>query len=990
MPLYIVRPGHLHAASKVLSATTEAGLTVAPATADGDNAGALRLRTSTPFTPTADLTADVRLQTGGAPKGYAIPGVSGSAPGASIIWKPSTDVGTLWRGYTDGTSLVRVAHPATYDSTHGPPSTPRRLSGGKLGYVVPFTSGYYRLKFHRIDYDYSFGQVNIDDGSTNAIFTNAYRPDFVVLPSGRLVVASPLNDSLGGVKTWYSDDDGATWAALGYSALGVGGAAREVLCLEVVGETLVMLRASATAAIATQVAISVDGGCTFSVVDSATTLRDPRTCVAGDQVIAVSRSGTGLYAYPIAPGGGIGSAVTTNAPSFSAVGAVARRDDGTLWAYGWNASNTTDQDMSVGVSLDDGLTWTAPTSARVLDLAQAAYGTVGIDSMSAGSWNGFLVVVARINSNAGSDAGLMLLVFGEWGNIVDGLSNQSAPTYATGYVAVDYPQNLGWTRTDVGVGATLTNQPYLNITSTAAANSSFRASATMWASGTADTRKVRFRCRVNTGGSVADNRSRLQVSMDDGVNRQMFFIRFSTTTASLLDYNLNVLGSNATIDMTKWTDFVVAFAHDTPAAGGGQVSIWYRQDADLTYTAWQASTAVPEQAATVGDFIDFGGSVAGAASWDIAYLGIRTTSDSMHNGITNPDDLVGRPLSAAADSYMTAGVFVGGYSTGGVPTDTYTVSTIYGHGKENAWAELRPSRYVASSADAASWSWIADAGATDLFRGTLVALFGTNFRTATFQMNAANSWGAPSVSVSLDATVESFTVGAGVRGLGYVGPTVSPNWRPGQYRSDGDAHRWFLDIGGDVYEITDNDASRIFVADVDFSASSGTARIFGDRMASTLTFAQYRYMRILVGAQNTADDEYRLGTPILDSSFTPAQLYDHGFIDRVEPRVDLVEADAGYRASARRGPRRASLAIQWPPLDAAGTASDLDLRLRDLYAALEGSHRPVVVWRDSTDQRTLGLYRVREVFSASNVWGERGTSVSAVTRIDQLVLEEEL
>jgi hypothetical protein len=442
--------------------------------------------------------------------------------------------------------------------------------------------------------------------------------------------------------------------------------------------------------------------------------------------------------------------------------------------------------------------------------------------------------------------------------------------------------------------------------------------------------------------------------------------------------------------MTEWTDFVIAVAHDWPAAGGGMVSIWYRQDGDLTYTLWQNSTAIPEQAATVGDFIDFGGSVAGAASWDIGYLGIRTSADKMQNGVTNPDDLVGRPLPADTDAYVAAGVFVGGYSTGGVPGDSYTVGTTYSHGKESAWAELRPSRYVASSADAASWSWIADAGATDLFRGTLVALFGTNFRTATFQMNAANSWGAPSVSVSLDATVESFTVGAGVRGLGYVGPTASPLWRPGQYRSDGDAHRWFLDIGGEVYEITDNDGSRIYVADVDFSAATGTARIFADRMASTLTFAQYRYMRILVGAQNTADDEYRLGTPIFDNSFTPAQLYDHGFIDRVEPRVDLVESDAGYRASARRGPRRASLAIQWPPLDAAGPASDLDLRLRDLYASLEGSHRPIVLWRDSTDQRTLGLYRVREVFSASNVWGERGTSVSAVTRVDQLVLEEEL
>ena len=175
---------------------------------------------------------------------------------------------------------------------------------------------------------------------------------------------------------------------------------------------------------------------------------------------------------------------------------------------------------------------------------------------------------------------------------------------------------------------------------------------------------------------------------------------------------------------------------------------------------------------------------------------------------------------------------------------------------------------------------------------------------------------------------------------------------------------------------------------MDFSTSSGTFRIFGDRMAAAFTFSQYRFMRLLVGAQQTppGDNAYHVGTPVVDKGFTPYQLYDHGFVDRIEPLVELMESDTGYRSSVRTGPRRYTLAIQWSPLARAGPATDLELRLRDFYAAIEGSHRPFVVWGDSADISTLVLVRCIGIYSATNVWGERST---ALTRVDQLILEEE-
>ncbi|MEG7603141.1 hypothetical protein, partial [Listeria monocytogenes] len=79
--------------------------------------------------------------------------------------------------------------------------------------------------------------------------------------------------------------------------------------------------------------------------------------------------------------------------------------------------------------------------------------------------------------------------------------------------------------------------------------------------------------------------------------------------------------------------------------------------------------------------------------------------------------------------------------------------------------------------------------------------------------------------------------------------------------------RWFVQVGTDVYEITDNDESRIYVEGVNFSAvAGGTALyVFADRMAARIpSLAHYRYARISLSSQDTADGEYRIGTPIFD------------------------------------------------------------------------------------------------------------------------------
>lgn len=977
------RPSYLHAASRVSSASGELGLMVgAPAAVTG-NDGALVLRSS--GTPFSAVSLVARLHTGGNPTGYAIPGVAGRARGAGLTWRNAADATTLYRGYTDTPYLVRVAHPLAYNAGHGPPSTPRELANGNLGILVSTSTTSHT--FRRVTS--SWGALSTVTVSTLTLPSAAYRPDFVVLPSGRLVAGIPGQGGQDGIQTYYSDDHGATWAELGYSAAGIGGAARAILCMEAVGDDIVAILASATGATTTRVLVSHDGGATFASVDTGTTLANPRTCVRDGVVIATHRSGVALRVYHLAPGGGFGAEVVTSAGCFGDVHCIASRPDGVLWGFGWEASGGNGLDMEITASLDGGVTWADPTADPVVDLEQAAYGTDGLSDVSAGAWRGAIIVVGRVTSNAGSDGGLHFLQFGEWANVTDGFGGATAPeVYQHSYIGIDYPQNVGWTRADIGAGATLTNEPYLKIVGTAAVNSLFTSSAAWWSTGTGDARKARFRCRVNSGGSVGDDRSRLRIQMDDGVNVQRVELRVSTTTARLQDNTGATLVSDATIDLTGWVDFIIAFAHDAPVAGAGRVSAWYKTDAAATYTQWASDVSVPELAATVGDNLSFGGATAAAVDWDIAYIGATESAEGQHNGFTNPTDLSPWPLSSSYDVPTSENVRVGGRNGGGIPGDTYTVATTYSRGKEQVWRELRPSRYWATT-DSGAATLVLDAGAGNAWDLQVIALLGTNYRTATLEANATDAWGAPSFSVGLDATAWAGLSSSATRGPGYIGPAAAPGWRAGQYRSDGDAHRWFLavaaygEVAAAVYEVSDNDDGRVYVEDVDFSAvPNGTAiHVFADRMAVQVPRANFRFARLSIASQKTADGEYRTGTLVLDRPFDLSVLYEHGFADRMEPRVTLTEVPAGYRSALREGPRRHVLACQWGPIDRG--VDDFDLALVDFFAALEG--QPFLLWRDTRDATAVGLYQYTGAVALPNLWGEHEDNLG---RVEQVVLEE--
>jgi hypothetical protein len=957
-----VRPNHQHTASRVTSATTESGLMAGPPVPGAANAGTLVLRAS--GTPYEEADIDVTLQTGGGPTGY-------DGYGAKALWKNSTDSSSQYRGYVDTPVLSRVALPITYSATSDVPSAPKELPDGTMGIIVPDGAT------HTF---YSISKSWVATGATIASITNTGKQDgFVVLPSGRLVAYIATSGSI--IYAYYSDDYGATWAAYASSNHGVASVpALDRMVVEVVGDAVVMVLSESTGTSNSVVLVSTDAGATFAAVDTSVLSNGMTGCVSNGIVVVAERISTKMWVRQVAAGGGYSDAIDT-AVSCYGVGAIVRRDDGVLWVFGWQPTAGGVMAMAAGYSTDGGLTWTT-ISKRVLDTEQTGYGASGYDTLAGCSWSGQVVVAAKVTSNGATDNAIHFLVFGGYETVSEG-DPSAIRAYEHSYVAIDVPGNLGWTRVDVGAGATISYPNWLKIVGTAADNSRFVSSATWWTTATGATRHVRFRFRVNSGGSVANSGSSLRIAMDDGVNNQAARIRFSTTTARLVDYLDVTIGSDLTLDLTKWTDLLISFTHDQ-APGTGRITILYRQDATQKYTVWQQFAAVPEEAASVVDLLSFGcnGVATVAVNWDIAYVG---STDDLSSDIlatfTNPDDLVGRSLSSSVDCDLASGLHLGATYTGGVPGDTYTVATTYSRGKEQLWRDILPHRYVASSSVSVPWRVVVDAGASEKWDAQVIMVI-ANARYVDVEFNATDLWAAPSQSYRLSGVVWAGTSHADNTGLGYCGPQGSPGWRAGQYKSDGDAHRWFVEVpSGTVYEITDNDDSRVYVDGVDLSAEIGTVRIFSDRMALVVPRTNYRFASVHFPAQKTADGEYRLHSLVLDRPFDLSVLYEHGFVDGMEPNVVIAESDSGYRSTLRRGPRRLTLSAQWGPVDRHVDA--FDLRLSDFFAALEG--QPFAVWRDDRDPTAWGFYQYSGRVGLPNLFGEHEHNLG---RVDQVILEE--
>ena len=195
---------------------------------------------------------------------------------------------------------------------------------------------------------------------------------------------------------------------------------------------------------------------------------------------------------------------------------------------------------------------------------------------------------------------------------------------------------------------------------------------------------------------------------------------------------------------------------------------------------------------------------------------------------------------------------------GGAAADTYTSPTSYDFGKERC-IQWNPSRPTRATGDNAVWWLTFDMGANDALEvDRIAAMFNTE--TALFQMDDASSFdsdgGNPQVETTLSTVIETLSaaVWASDGTIYKSGGTMTVHEYKG-YKVKGDTT-------GTVYEITDNDAERLYIRGTDVSALNGEdAKILSDRAWASQTAARHRYMRFgwdAAEAQQTSENYYEI------------------------------------------------------------------------------------------------------------------------------------
>jgi hypothetical protein len=933
------------------------------------------------------VSLDIALQTGGVAVGSAAP--SSDLVGCTMRWKNTTDSSSQWRGYTDVPFVTYCRTSAMADATDDYPQVcpVRRLPNGSIGYVaLKHNSGgtqtpVFRYKASRTTATWT--EVNIRAASSDVAVNR--RPAWVILKSGRLIA---YVDYLSKVYAYTSTDNGATWSLWSKDTRATRGPA---LSAEVAGDAVCLVSGASDATSATlYVMWSFDGGQTFSGTGSDSALRGHAlaTTPAGDGVVLfASTSADGsIYAYTLPAGGALGDYTDTalNAVAASPAFGAVTHDDGSIYVF-CGVTHSPCRTIDARASHDGGMSFVAVGGTST------AYQTVWIDgntsnigykSLSLGRFESSLVLLGVTDvTTVADDDSTQELWFGGY----DSLTRNNNGSYAfmesslTGY---DLPDNLGYTKTDVGAGATVsTTINGTRIIGTGAVNSYYTSNTAAFSPATGESRHLLFIGKVSSDGSVADRRSILVISIDDGTNRQFVEFRFSTTQIRALD-NSGTLAT-VSLDTTSNFELLVAFHHDYPSAGGGLASASARAAGDTFWTPIISNQAIAELAGSTGDFVRFGGTDAGAVDWTIQLVAIYEDDNGLSAGFTNPTDLTGRAISLSKPVFVKSDVYVGAYGGVGAAGDTYTLTTTYQHRAALVWANARPSSRW--KADDNSNQNAVFYGNSRLFYFDAFALVGTNYPNARVEWNSSDSWATPAGSASMSAVVWSGVASAG--GKGFIEVDGFP-FAPGGYRSVM-GRKWYLLVAGaQAYEITDNSAGRIFVA-ADLSAHTGAAvKVYGDRMAAFIPVATgAEYLRLVIeGASIQADSQenaWETGTFYVGTRHTMTVPYASQFVTELVPMLSKSASDAGYTSIRQRGPTKWSRRIAWDPMDR--NFDGYPAQLSAFMQALDVGREPVCFWPDTGVPQALRLVTIDGAFGLENVTGEGFDDFS---RVAQLTLTE--
>ncbi|MBI5846070.1 MAG: exo-alpha-sialidase [Deltaproteobacteria bacterium] len=248
----------------------------------------------------------------------------------------------------------------------------------------------------------------------------------------------------------------------------------------------------------------------------------------------------------------------------------------------------------------------------------------------------------------------------------------------------------------------------------------------------------------------------------------------------------------------------------------------------------------------------------------------------------------------------------------GVIGDTFSLEAAYDYGAENLFTDS-PSSPWRTATDNAAHTVVFDAGANARFYIDGAAIFGSNVRKLKIQMHASDSWGAPSVSEEIDLSIATGAIDA-----------VAANWIKdtsllAAYVDHELAGKYFTATSGTdsglVWKIADNQGDYIILDTTTAHnlANSDTFAIYGTQKAKTFTGGVYRFVRVLIEAQQTAENYYSVGYLAAGLAVTLAHCFSTGWgLTDVLDRELMRTPSGGLIAVSGPAKKRRIWTLVWP------------------------------------------------------------------------------
>jgi hypothetical protein len=504
------------------------------------------------------------------------------------------------------------------------------------------------------------------------------------------------------------------------------------------------------------------------------------------------------------------------------------------------------------------------------------------------------------------------------------------------WLPVAEPQDVGWTPSGAGT-ALLTSTGWLEFTTTVGQTKAFSAPFIDTAA-TSLFAEFQVQLDVNEGNIAAKE---VAFEMDFSNGSVSFSVEVHLSSSAYRVYDAKAaayLGAAVTFDFTAGGKVRVALD------SAGNARTWHTVLGHVS--EWEegtSATGMMDGGGLGGHVVSWGhiGAAENISHWtmvgwtNVANKWTGTSVSALAGTWANPGDVRGMPLLTSPLG-ITKGVSIEAIGGPSLMGETQRVATLYEYpiaavAPDDSPSPNREWRSTADNVNAALvWDLESEAGFADSFweSSTLGAfLVRANFQTCKFQGWDGAAW---QDVITLDAAkgytdLDVFREGRMVRPDTASGGTTNERWSPHEMHA-GDTLKVAKDGETTKYRRILHNAeggwrtgTKLARLQLDADALDGTElasgkgtiirRNFG-AVAHNVT-ATYRYVRLYIPAQKTADGYYRIGSLAIGPVFVFGLQYGDGWSDERQINVRLETLDSGARRSRRNGALRRAVEVSW-------------------------------------------------------------------------------